>query len=359
MGIRKLQKMLGEYDNTVSVYKSLNDYVLHIRKSNNSPIVICIDAYLYLHKYLYSTTNYINAFKEQIDRFKMKSIIPVYVFDGLPPTEKKNVILNRLGKKQKKREAITELEIKLNNMILKGDVNGMNIIKDKINKLKKQTLVVTKDHITKLKDMFNRNNTIYITAKGEADSLCAKLSKLDLVYACLTDDMDMLAHGCKRIIRMIKSEIYEYELDNILDVLYGKELEKNIKMEKFIRLCALLGCDYSRTLPRIKQEEYKKLQQLTMKSLNPYRLVYELSNRFETFEDIMNTLEVERRNKLEGEYRNAMNIFKTASDREEMDMVIVNKIITIKENYKPVIYNKMIMINKISNNRYIKNNYIY
>ena len=47
------------------------------------------------------------------------------------------------------------------------------------------------------------NDTIptHLNAQGEADYLCAKFYQEGMISACLSDDMDMLAVGCGRMIK--------------------------------------------------------------------------------------------------------------------------------------------------------------
>lgn len=332
MGIKKLPKVILERGNCniVNIYKSFNDYVYNLKKTGSTSINICIDTYLYMYKYMYSTDDYIKAFRDQALRFMSKSIIPIYVFDGIPPLEKKNTIKLRVDRKNKKKDEINELEKKLENI---NDNNKYIATVDKIEKLKKQSLSITKEGINSLKQMFDKYNIPHITAKGEADYLCAKLSKLNIVYACLTDDMDLLAHGCKRIIKIVKSEVFEYTLDKILDGLFNNEIDNSKKMDKFILLCTLLGSDYSRTLPNLKIDEFKRMTQYIKGHINVYKLVYELVSRYKNLDEIMNLLESDEKTlqDLTNEYNNAINIFKTSSDEEN--------VISLDDKLKKIRYN--------------------
>ena len=59
-----------------------------------------IDTSIYLYKYKYNDNNLIELFLKQIYRLKLNGIIPIYIFDGIPPIEKKNIILIRKKKKK-------------------------------------------------------------------------------------------------------------------------------------------------------------------------------------------------------------------------------------------------------------------
>lgn len=354
MGIKKLPKVILEKGNCniVNIYKSLNDYVYNLKKNGSSSINICIDTYLYMHKYMYSTDDFVKAFHDQALRFMSKSIIPIYVFDGIPPLEKRNTIKLRADRKNKKKDEIIQLEKTLEKI---DDDNKYTATVDKIEKLKKQSQSITKEGINSLKQMFDKYNIPHITAKGEADYLCAKLSKLNIVHACLTDDMDLLAHGCKRIIKIVKSEVFEYTLDKILDGLFDNETDNIKKMDKFILLCTLLGSDYSRTLPNLKIDEFKRMTQYIKGNINVYKLVYELVARYQNLDEIIKLLESDEKSlkELTNEYNTAINIFKTSSDEEQvislddklkkirhnMNKIRIQKPVQYKNNINCVSYN--------------------
>ena len=73
-------------------------------------------------------------------------------------------------------------------------------------KLKEKDIAVTKKLISAL-------GLQYIDAKGEADILCAELVIRKKVYACLSDDTDLFAYGCPRVLRNIdltNHDVYYY-----------------------------------------------------------------------------------------------------------------------------------------------------
>jgi flap endonuclease-1 len=80
----------------------------------------------------------------------------------------------------------------------------------------------------------------FIDASQEADSELAYLCKNNLVYAVLTEDMDILTFGSPKIIKNILSfnkPLIEINLSDILDTL-------KINYEDFVELCVFFGCDY-------------------------------------------------------------------------------------------------------------------
>ena len=59
-----------------------------------------IDTSIYLYKYKYNDNNLIELFLKQIYRLKLNGIIPIYIFDGIPPIEKKKYNINAKKKKR-------------------------------------------------------------------------------------------------------------------------------------------------------------------------------------------------------------------------------------------------------------------
>ena len=56
----------------------------------------------------------------------------------------------------------------------------------------------------------------YIIASGEAEEFCCELVRKKKVYACMSNDTDLFAYGCKKIIRNVdlKNELFnEYDYD--------------------------------------------------------------------------------------------------------------------------------------------------
>jgi 5'-3' exonuclease len=193
MGIKGLSKFLQE---------NIPACIKQVSLSELFGKTIAIDTNYYMYKYTISTDDFVSKFGSQYDHLRRYGIKPVYVFDGKPPCEKQLMLDKRKRVNQKK------------------------------------NVGVTTDDLKKLKSYFKMNNIVYLECTAEADFICGKLSKEYLIDGCITDDMDFLALGCKRMYReyyQTSSEIMEYNLDEIL---------KTYNTRKFIDICIFLGCDY-------------------------------------------------------------------------------------------------------------------
>lgn len=87
MGIKNLNRFLLDNCNKKSITK------IHLSKLSGKKLVI--DVSIYLYKFLSE-----NALLENMYLFisilKQYDIIPVFIFDGKPPPEKKQLLINRL-----------------------------------------------------------------------------------------------------------------------------------------------------------------------------------------------------------------------------------------------------------------------
>jgi len=166
--------------------------------------------------------------------FLERGIIPIYIFDGKPPSLKKKILEVRSQIRKKALEKYTDAQTD----------------EDKI-KYFKRSVYITKKQIDECQELLRLMGIPYIEAPEEADSQLAYLCKENLVYAVLTEDMDILTFGSPRIIRNLtnnKKTPIEIELDKVLEKL-------SLSYEQFIELCILFGCDYCSSLSDVKQNE--------------------------------------------------------------------------------------------------------
>jgi len=225
MGIKRLNKYLSDI-NAIKIH-DINKYFLSYQNS-----VIAIDVMLYAHKYKFSCDNIFSAFINQIIHFLQNKIIPLYIIDGKAPSEKNDIINLRNNRKKKINEKIEFLKNQL-----KNDLLDKNLIIQKINKLNKVNYNLDANFLNILIQLFDIFNVPYIRADSEADILISDLYKRDLIKLCLSEDTDLLTFGCKKVIKIYKKKIYEYDLDFILQKI-------DINYNQFIEICILFGCDY-------------------------------------------------------------------------------------------------------------------
>jgi 5'-3' exonuclease len=300
MGIKKLNKFIHE-NNLTNEYPNLEIYLMH-NKQNNKNAVFAIDFWLYAYKFSYSYGDMLIGFWNQAINFLSHRIIPLYIFDGKPPNEKQGLLSMRQKKKKNIEEKLQCVcdAIELNEN--ENENGNIESLKEEKRKLEKSLVHITKLDIQMVKQMFDTLNVPFMVAKGEADSLCAKLYKEGKITACLSDDMDMLALGCGKTIKFVEGKIIEFDLVKILEGL-------KLNQDEFVDMCILFGCDYIRS--------YNKLN---------YTESYELIKKYKSIENILMHADHEilnydndRCSVLVKEYPNVQLLFKNACDEEYID----------------------------------------
>ena len=200
------------------------------------------------------TSHILGIFNKTLS-FLERGIIPIYIFDGKPPNLKKKILEAR-------------------NIIRKKALEKYSDAQTEAEKIKyfKRSVYITKKHIDECQELLQLMGIPYIEAPEEADSQLAYLCKENLVYAVLTEDMDILTFGSPRIIRNLtnnKKIPIEIELEKVLNKL-------SLTHEQFIELCILFGCDYCSSLSDIKQLEVYNTY-LNNKSID--KTIIELKNK--------------------------------------------------------------------------------
>ena len=229
MGIKHLNRFLLDNCNKKSITK------IHLSKLTGRTLVI--DVSIYLYKFLSE-----NALLENMYLFisilKKYDITPIFIFDGKPPPEKKQLLIKRLVDKMEaenkylniKEELLSETnEEKKEEKILEMEL------------LKKQFIRIKDDDLCKVKQLFDAYGVSYFVAPSEADQLCGYLNNTQQAWGCISDDMDMFLYGCNYIIRHIS-------LLNHTAVLYDRKKilsDLNMSSQLFNEIMILSGTDYN------------------------------------------------------------------------------------------------------------------
>lgn len=242
MGIRDLNKYLMENCSKSSIYKS------HLYKLKGKTIVI--DTSIYLYKYL---TN--NALIENmyllISILLHYNITPLFIFDGKPPSEKKELLKERNDKKKEAEAKYNKIKMALNDKTI--TLENKKQLQDEMNSLKKQFVRLNDRDILCVKELIVKYGITYIDAPSEADQLCVYFVNSDKAWACLSDDMDMFVYGCKRVIRhisLLEHTVILYDTVKILNDL-------QMSLQTFREILVISGTDYN---TKLNTSLYKTLQ---------------------------------------------------------------------------------------------------
>lgn len=229
MGIHNLNRFLLDKCTTESISKK------HMKILSGKTIVV--DTSIYLYKFTASNLLIENMYL-LITIFKYYNITPIFVFDGKPPDEKKQILKKRLIDKIIAEKKYNELKEKINTIV---DMKDKKELEVEIDSLKKQFIRIKDSDIKSVKELMDYCNVVYYDAPGEADQLCAKLVIDKKAWACLSDDMDMFVYGCTRVIRhisLLNHTVIFYNINGIL-----RELK--MSMNDFREIMVISGTDYN------------------------------------------------------------------------------------------------------------------
>ena len=201
--------------------------------------IIAIDTSIYLYKYIYNG-NCLDGFVKQILRLFRNKIIPLYVFDGKPPEEKKEILNDRKQKRDQlilKKEELEEIlekiekiennkkDISIIKQTLSNDIieepldteiskeslyteMSKEEIETEIKKINKRIIKVSYIDIENCKKLFNLFGVPYIVSDGEAEDLCSQLCSNGYVHGCMSEDTDILANGGLLFLRDFNSKLF-------------------------------------------------------------------------------------------------------------------------------------------------------
>ena len=270
MGIRGLNTFIKKICPECVTYNDISKY---------KGKIFAIDTSILLYKFRYmahlNETLYITIFMNRIYYYLSNNIIPVFVFDGVPPVEKKETLKKRSNIKEKIK---TKIDL-LSNIEL-DDENKQK----EINKLTNQLVYVNKYHILECKKLLTLLGIPFLNAPDEAEKYCVFLYKKKLVDYVVTDDTDVLTFSGNNILKTnIKNNIQEVNLNILLNKL-------NYSNDKFVDFCILSGCDYLPFIPGL--------------GINT---VYNLFKKYNNIDDI---IKLEKYNfPINYDYKNVKNIF--------------------------------------------------
>jgi len=238
MGIKQLNHFLIENCTQKAIFKT------SLKQFSNKTIVI--DTSIYLYKFAEKNTVAENIYL-MISVFRQYNIVPVFVFDGKPPIEKKALLIKRKIEKDTAEAKYNELKTVVESedpvAFEPRDVSfeTREALLLEMEKLKKQFVRVTETDIKKSKEIMKAYGVPYIESKGESDHLCAFLVKHGFAWACLSDDMDMFLYGCPRVIRHLSLLNHDGVYYDTAQILYDLDMTQDV----FNDIAILSGTDYN------------------------------------------------------------------------------------------------------------------
>lgn len=231
MGIRGLNKYFKHIASSKSI-RSLN-----IEELRGKTLVV--DTSIYMYKFIEDGSLLNNMFTF-ITQCMEYNITLLFVFDGKPNHMKKELLLARYRRKIIASNKYLQLEKEYDKLGDTMSEKDKELIKYQMGEYKKRSIRVSKDDIDKVKLLMSSLGVFYCDAPEEADVVCSYYVEKGYAWACVSDDMDMFAYGCPRVIRewnIIKSRAILYDLQNIT-------VDINIPLKYLRSVLLLLSNDY-------------------------------------------------------------------------------------------------------------------
>ncbi|KAL7383451.1 hypothetical protein ABVT39_011017 [Epinephelus coioides] len=218
---------------------------------------VAVDTYCWLHKGAFScaeklakgepTDQYVWYCMKYVDMLLTFSIKPVLVFDGRNLPSKQEV--------EKARRDRREVNLQRGRQLLReGKVSEA---RDCFSRCVNITPTMAHNLIKAAR----ARGVDCVVAPYEADAQLAYLTKCGLAQAVITEDSDLLAFGCKKVILKMDKQGNGLEIDQT-NMGRCRALGNVFTEEKFRYMCILSGCDYLASLHGIGLGKACKLLRL-------------------------------------------------------------------------------------------------
>ena len=196
-----------------------------------------VDASIYMYRYQ-AQNDLVGGMYAMVSLLEHHGLELHFVFDGTPPTEKLVTLEERKTQRQEARNELARLE----RLAASATATEIRDLNTRIQRLRRQCTRLTDEDVASVKTLLTCLGIGYTVADGEAERLCAKLVLSRVVDACLSDDTDLFAYGCPRVLRYLSvlgETVVHYDYSEIL-----RDLE--MSPEEFRSVCVAAGTDYNR-----------------------------------------------------------------------------------------------------------------
>uniref|UniRef100_A0A667IL76 Exonuclease 1 n=1 Tax=Lynx canadensis TaxID=61383 RepID=A0A667IL76_LYNCA len=214
---------------------------IHVRKYKGQ--VVAVDTYCWLHKGAIAcaeklakgepTDKYVGFCMKFVNMLLSHGIKPILVFDGCTLPSKKEVEKSRRERRQanllKGKQLLREGKVSEARECFTRSINITHVMAHKVIKAARSQGVDC------------------LVAPYEADAQLAYLNKAGIVQAIITEDSDLLAFGCRKVILKMDQFGNGLEIDQAR-LGMCRQLGDVFTEEKFRYMCILSGCDYLSSL---------------------------------------------------------------------------------------------------------------
>jgi len=250
MGIKNLNRIIKKHCKTG---------IEEIKFKDLKNKTIAIDTSIFLYKYTYNG-NMLECFIQQLHHMLKFNITPIYLFDGKPTDEKRELINKRketFAKAKNNIQLLKDEKVELERKIeqLKENNDGdiqevlfeLRTLEQKIKKKERGNIRIDWGKVKVFKQILEECGLFYYQCNGETDVFVKEFFKSELVDYVITEDLDFLTHGCNKV-------LFGYNYRSSTITLYKQEKiveELGLTQSKFVDMCILMGCDYTSTISKI------------------------------------------------------------------------------------------------------------
>ncbi|MEM3399307.1 MAG: flap endonuclease-1 [Candidatus Micrarchaeia archaeon] len=227
----------------VDAYNALYQFLSIIRQRDGTPL---LDAKGRITSHLsglfYRTANLLEY-----------GIKPVYVFDGVPPEEKKRTIEERIAIREEAKEKWVEA-------LAMGDAEA-------VRRYSQASSHLTSDMVEEAKKLLSLMGLPVVNAPSEGEAQAAHMAKKGDVWACSSQDYDSLLFGAPLLVRNLtitgrrklpRKDVYVQIVPELIYL--DKTLEQNgLTHEKLIWLGVLIGTDFNEGVRGVGPKKALKL----------------------------------------------------------------------------------------------------
>ncbi|MGC9104900.1 MAG: flap endonuclease-1 [Thermoprotei archaeon] len=213
---------------SIDAYNALYQFLAAIRQPDGTPLMDSKGRVTsHLSGVFYRTINLIE-----------EGIVPVYVFDGIPPEEKAQEIERR---RKTKEEAAKRME------------HAKELGEANLKKYAQATSRLTNEMAEEAKRLLKAMGVPVVQAPSEGEAEAAYLNKLGLTWAAVSQDYDSILFGATRLVRNLtvtgkrklpNKDVYVEIKPEIIET--NELLRKlGITLDQLIDVAILIGTDYN------------------------------------------------------------------------------------------------------------------
>lgn len=227
----------------IDAYNTIYQFLSIIRQRDGTPLM----------DFKGKITSHLSGLFYRSSQLLLQNIKPVYVFDGIPPEEKRKTIEKRIEIKQKAQMSWQEA-------LSTGDLEAAR-------KYAQATSKLTKEMVEESKQLLNAMGIPFIDAKQEGEAQAAHMCSKGEVFVCASQDWDSLLFGSPRLVRYLSvGGKKKLPMKNIFVettpqlILLEKALsELGINREKLVWMAIMIGTDYNEGIKGIGPKKSLKI----------------------------------------------------------------------------------------------------